>query len=129
MPAMATVFRWLREKEKFKEQYARAKEEASDALVEEIQDIADDGTNDYMEMQDGENLNAYRFMGEHVQRSKLRVEARKWIASKQKPKKYGEKMDFTSGGERISGFADLVKEANGQDDGESDSGDTGEDTD
>jgi hypothetical protein len=38
---------------------------------------------------------------EVVNRSKLRVEARKWIAAKLKPKKYGEKLDVTSAGEKL----------------------------
>jgi hypothetical protein len=40
---------------------------------------------------------------EHIQRSRLRVDARKWIASKLKPKKYGDKMDVTSDGKAIKG--------------------------
>lgn len=42
MPAMSTIFKWLRENPEFSEQYARAKAEAADALVEENLDIADD---------------------------------------------------------------------------------------
>ena len=92
MPSMATVFRWLREKPEFQEQYARAKEESADALFDEIQDIADDGSNDWMERLDkeGEN-NGWQLNGEHVQRSKLRVDTRKWMMAKMKPKKYGDK--------------------------------------
>ena len=33
----------------------------------------------------------WRVNGEHVQRSKLRVDARKWLLSKIAPKQYGEK--------------------------------------
>lgn len=93
MPAMSTVFKWLRENKEFSEQYARSKAEASDVLVEEMQDIADDARNDWMEAhdKDGESV-GYKINGEHVQRSKLRVETRKWIASKLKPKMYGDKL-------------------------------------
>ena len=62
-------------------------------MAEDILDIADDGTNDWMEKQDSEGSAAgWSFNGEHVQRSKLRVDARKWLMSKMKPKKYGEKV-------------------------------------
>lgn len=103
MPAMSTIFRWLRENPEFQEQYARAKEEAADAFIEDMQDIADDGTNDWMERydKDGEMI-GWQLNGEHVQRSRLRIDTRKWIASKLKPKKYGDKLDLTSAGEKIT---------------------------
>lgn len=79
MPDKSTVFRWLRHHELFRDQYARAKEESADALVEDILDIADDDAED-------------------VHRSKLKVDARKWIAAKMKPKKYADRqaLDHTS---------------------------------
>ena len=40
---------------------------------------------------DGEGT-GYEYNGEAVQRSKLRVDARKWMASKMAPKKYGDKL-------------------------------------
>lgn len=96
MPAMSAVFRWLREHEEFREQYARATEERTEAMSEDILDIADDGTNDYMETDKGTQYN-----GDSVQRARLRVDTRKWLMSKMKPKKYGDKIDMTSGGEKI----------------------------
>jgi len=93
MPGPSTVFRWLSEKADFREQYARAKEESADALFEDLLDIADDGSNDWMEKhgKDGES-GGYQLNGEHIQRSKLRVDARKWMMSKMKPKKYGDRI-------------------------------------
>lgn len=93
LPCAATIFNWLRVHPEFLEQYTRAKEESADAMAEECLDIADDGTNDYMERldKDGECV-GYQLNGEHVQRSRLRVETRKWLMSKMKPKKYGEKI-------------------------------------
>ena len=38
------------------------------------------------------NVIGWRVNGEAVQRSKLRVDTRKWVASKLKPKKYGDKL-------------------------------------
>lgn len=93
MPAMSTVFKWLREHKEFSEQYARAKEEAVDALVEEILDIADDASNDWMIRHGKDGQESWQINGEHVQRSRIRIDARKWIASKLKPKKYGEKIE------------------------------------
>jgi hypothetical protein len=97
MPDVTTILRWLREKPDFRLQYEKAKEEQADALAEEMLDIADDGTNDWMEKygKDGENL-GYQVNGEHVQRSRLRLDTRKWIASKLKPKKYGDRIQTDS---------------------------------
>jgi hypothetical protein len=93
LPSAQTLFSWMRVYPEFLEQYARAKEESADALVEETLDIADNGTNDWMEKNNAEgDCIGYTLNGEHVQRSRLRVETRKWMASKLKPKKYGEKV-------------------------------------
>lgn len=74
MPAMSTVFRWLAKHEEFQEQYARAKEESAEAMIEDMLAIADGGN------------------WSDTQRARLRVDTRKWIASKLKPKKYGDKL-------------------------------------
>lgn len=97
MPAMSSVFKWLREIPEFSEQYAKAKQEATDAMAEDLLDIADDGTNDYMEDADGN----VKYNGDSVQRSRLRVDTRKWLMSKMKPKKYGEKLDLTTNGKDL----------------------------
>lgn len=111
MPAQSTVFLWLLrgstgdtpELAAFSDQYARAREWQADSHADEIQDIADDGRNDFMEVHGSEGeLKGYLVNGEAIQRSKLRVDTRKWIASKLKPKKYGEKLDLTTGNKPIT---------------------------
>jgi hypothetical protein len=87
MPNKATVFRWLGLHKSFRDQYARAREAQADALADEILDIADDGLNDSYEDEDGNRRTDY----DVIARSKLRVDARKWIASKLKPRVYGDK--------------------------------------
>ena len=97
MPALSSMFKWLRENKEFSQQYARAKQESADAMAEDILDIADNGSNDYMEREDGTTT----YNGDSVQRSRLRVDTRKWLMAKMKPKRYGDKIDMTSGGEKI----------------------------
>ncbi len=87
MPNKATVFRWLAAHTAFSDQYARAREAQADTLADELTDIADDSARDFIQTENGPAYNA-----EHVNRSRLRVDTRKWIASKLKPKKYGEKV-------------------------------------
>ncbi len=98
MPAISTVMGWLfdGEHDEFSEQYARAREAQAEVRADEIVDIADDDTNDFTADKDG-NLVANN---EHIQRSRLRVDARKWIAAKLLPKRYG---DNCRGAERHSG--------------------------
>ena len=95
MPCAKTVFTWLRVHPEFLQQYARAKQESADAFAEDILDIADDGSNDWMERFDkDEKCIGWQLNGEHVQRSRLRVDTRKWLASKLKPKKYGDRLEI-----------------------------------
>ena len=76
MPSVKTIMRWLRENEEFRQQYARAKEESADAMADDILEIADD-------------------LSEDAQSRRVRIDARKWIASKLKPKRYGDKVEQT----------------------------------
>jgi len=93
MPAASTVFRWLTLNKPFSEQYARAREIQADLLFDDVLDIADDGSNDWMQRANADgSLGDTVLNGEHVQRSKLRVDARKWMAGKLAPKKYGDRV-------------------------------------
>ena len=106
MPDKATVFRWLKVETDFCDQYARAREAQADAIFDDILSIADDGRNDWMERKnsDGECI-GWNENGEALRRSQLRIEARKWMAGKLKPKKYGEKLDLN-----VSGSLETVSE-------------------
>ena len=70
-----TVYRWLRERKDFRERYARAHDDRADSLADEIVDIADEAASGSME---------------EIQAARLRVDARKWVASKLKPTKWGD---------------------------------------
>ncbi|MCT4261611.1 terminase small subunit protein [Elizabethkingia anophelis] len=102
MPSMRTFFKWLDEDEEKVKQYARACEIRAEGIFDEILDIADDGTNDYMTLVKGDM--EYNVEDREVtNRSKLRVDARKFWLSKVHPKKYGDKIDVTSKGDKIEG--------------------------
>jgi hypothetical protein len=88
MPSKAAVFRWLASQEEFRDQYARAREAQADALADEILDIADDGANDTFTDEDGRE----RVNSDVIARSRLRVDARKWVAAKLKPRVYGDRI-------------------------------------
>ena len=93
MPAESTVRAWaVEDREGFSAQYARAREIGYHAMADELMDIADDGRNDWMERR-GEEDAGWQANGEHIQRSRLRVDARKWMLSKVLPKIYGDKQE------------------------------------
>lgn len=99
MPCTRTMFNWLRDHEEFLQQYEISKAECADMYAEEIIEIADDSANDYVDVTDENGAaGATRLNTEHVQRSRLRIDSRKWVASKLKSKKYGEKVTQEIGG-------------------------------
>jgi hypothetical protein len=71
--------------------YTCARARQADYLADLIHEVAFDGTRDDTPFT-GAN---------HVQRDKLKVESLKWTAAKLKPKKYGDKIDVTSDGEKL----------------------------
>lgn len=91
MPSDRTIFRWLEAYESFRQQYARAKEQQADLLVEEMLQIADDGSLDVEEREDRHGRVYEATNADVVQRSKLMIDTRKWLAGKLRPKKYGDK--------------------------------------
>lgn len=94
MPTIATAFAWMRTKDNFLNQYARAKQESADAMAEDILDIADE-TNQVIKSGAEKKSSAY------AQAQRLRVDTRKWLMAKMKPKKYGDTIDVKSGGEPL----------------------------
>lgn len=89
----SAFFDLLKNKKELTEYYERARDLQADFLADQIIEIADDSSNDTITIsKDGKEIEIEN--KEWVNRSKLRVDARKWIASKLKPKKYGDKIDI-----------------------------------
>ena len=95
MPARSSVFKWLAERPEFADQYAHARDAQADALADDILQIADTELD--------------------PQRARVRVDARKWLAAKMKPKKYGDQMrtELTGegGGALVIGISTMPKES------------------
>lgn len=87
-PHVSTVYRWIAALPDFRDMYTRAREDQADTLADEIIAISDDSANDTYENEEGKTLTNQ----EVVARARLRVDARKWVAAKLKPKKYGDKL-------------------------------------
>jgi hypothetical protein len=86
------------EDEKYQIQYARAREKRADMIFEEILQIADS---------QGDDMGINPITGEEqinhnvIQRNKLQIDARKWMLGKMQPKKYGDKLDVTTDGDKL----------------------------
>ena len=92
MPAQANVYVWLIKHKDFQEQYTHAREEQAETHADEIVDIADE-TPETTPVYDKEgNQIDIKLDAGFIQWQKLRIDARKWNASKQRPKKYGDKI-------------------------------------
>ncbi len=93
MPGVQTVSDWKEKSAEFSVVIARAREEGFDAIAAGCLEIADDARNDFMEtMAIDDDTSAYKLNGEHIQRSKLRIETRLKLLAKWDPKRYGEKL-------------------------------------
>lgn len=109
MPTKSAVMSWLLQGEAYKangqpthpkalflDQYARAREVQADSFADDIITIADDSQYDQAYDESGKLVNNM----EHIQRDRLRVDARKWLAGKLRPKKYGDKLEVGGDPER-----------------------------
>jgi len=93
MPDEKAVRRWsLQADNPFAEQYAKAREMGFLSMAEEMLEIADDGSNDYMVREGKDGETSWQLNGEHIQRSRLRVDSRKWMLTKMLPRVFGEKV-------------------------------------
>jgi hypothetical protein len=91
LPRYETALGWLTDYPDFAEAYKQAQRARGDVLFEEALTISDDGRNDWMARNGADNL-GWMLNGENIARSKLRVDTRKWAASKLNPSRYGDKL-------------------------------------
>ena len=94
-PAESTVRSWIVDvKHPLTASYTRARELGYLKMADELLDIADDSTNDYMDRvgKDGEVTRVLD--QEAMARSRLRLDTRKWMLSKMLPKVYGERLEL-----------------------------------
>jgi hypothetical protein len=103
VPSLPTVFSWLNKlhpsfKEDFFKSYVMAREIQAEVLADEIKDIADDGKNDTYEIVNSKGQKEVRTDYDHIKRSALRVESRKWLAAHLLPRKFSDRVELTGAG-------------------------------
>lgn len=104
-----TVLDWTEADAHFGVQYTRARQIGYKLLADEILEISDDTSDDYIETEHGPKPNP-----EVIARSKLRVDSRKWMLSKMLPKVYGDKLDLNhSGGVTFSQIEAVIVDPKG----------------
>jgi hypothetical protein len=88
MPGRSTVHRWLVSDEAFARDYAAARLILADVLFDEIMEIADTPKLGIKRTNKptGEEFTE----ADMIEHRRLQVDARKWVASKMNPRKYGE---------------------------------------
>lgn len=118
MPSKPTVIRWLASPTRadFREMYYYARRVYAELLMDEVIEIADDQSKDWIPTYNkkGEQ-NGWKPDNEAIQRSRVRIDTRKWLASKMIPRIYGEKVDHHH--EVVGDLAELLKTASNKDSG------------
>lgn len=102
LPCEATVNLWRYKHEKFSADYKKAKLRQAELIAEECLDIADESAHDYIETDDGN----VKCNTEFVNRSRLRIDTRKWLAGKLLPRQYGDAKQV----EELSADRDRLKQ-------------------
>jgi len=92
-PSPATFYKWIDKDQNMLKRYVRACELRADSIFEDLLSIADDGSNDTYTDSKGRERTDQEVIG----RSRLRVDARKWMLAKMNPKKYGDKTTTVHG--------------------------------
>ena len=87
-----TFNEWLQVDVEKQNQYVRATQVRADNIFEEILDIADEANKDVLRVDEYGNQ---IINNEFVQRSRIRIDARKWMLGKMNPKKYGDSVKLT----------------------------------
>lgn len=102
-----TLSAWVNENDVKIGMYARAREERAHFYADAIVSVAEE--NCLTEVFKGEEVTV-ELSPAMVARNRLRVDSLKWIASKMLPKVYGDKVDLTTGGDKLQ-FAPIVMPA------------------
>jgi hypothetical protein len=96
---LTTIRSWLVNDDN-SDRYARARDVRAEKIFEEMLTIADTEFTTTKQVMADDKLTV--ITEDHVQHRKLQVDTRKWILARMAPKKYGDKLDVTTGGDKIT---------------------------
>ncbi|MGM5033515.1 terminase small subunit protein [Tardiphaga sp. 803_E3_N1_3] len=115
LPAESTIRLWvLEDREGFARRYSQARELGYHSMADEVLEIADDGTNDWIQRRKESGETEAVIDHEHLGRSRLRFDARRWLLSKALPKIYGDRLNVDAKHDVSDQLADLMKAVDGR---------------
>lgn len=94
MPTRQTICNWLAKHEAFFDQYVRAREVQTLLDEDEIQELAEDSRNDWVERERKGQL-VTELDREHLERTRLRIDTKKWLMGKRNAKRFGKSVAVT----------------------------------
>ena len=97
MPSRKTINSWLLKDEDFAKRYAVAQQLLFERWADEMLEIADDSSNDYIDRETKAGRMERRLDRENIYRSDLRFRARQWLLAKLCRHTFGDRMDLTHG--------------------------------
>ena len=92
MPKRTTVLKWRDKNPQFADRYARARRDQMETWSDEIIEISDNGTTDYITKVGRNGVEHEAVDQEHIQRSRLRVDTRKFLMAKIAPHLFGDRL-------------------------------------
>lgn len=95
-PSVQTLYNWKAKSPEFRNAFNQARRDLADELAYQTIEIADDGSQDALEVERKDGSSYTVLNQEFVARSKLRTEVRRWLAGKLAPEVYGERIDLTA---------------------------------
>jgi len=98
-----SFYRWIEKDEDLRNKYARARQLQAEVLADEIIELAskERATVETMVGETDKGSISSEIRKDNYNRTRLEIDARKWLASKLAPKKYGNTLDLTTLGEKI----------------------------
>lgn len=97
----AMIWRWEQRHPEFRQALARAREAQAFYWANEIVELADDSTDDWMEVNRG-TVDKPRmvtlFNRDHYERVRTKIQTRQWLMAKYSPKLFGEKIEVEQTG-------------------------------
>jgi len=115
MPERRTIYRWIAKHDEFRRLYQASLEARADLLFDECLTIADDASKDFIMTTSEDGATIKKPDHEHINRARLRVDTRKWMAAKLAPKKYGDRITNEIDGKlEVDTLSQILKEIDGQ---------------
>jgi len=96
-PSRTTFYSWINKNPDFIELYKTATEIRADGIFDDMLVIADDRSQDrFLDAQGN-----YQQSMTAVNRARVQLDTRKWVLGRMNPRKYSDKIDITSGGDKL----------------------------